>query len=287
VMAPPGLIAQYFANSALTGLAVLTRSEGVNFNWGSGSPAPGLPVNNFSARWSGQVLAPSSGTYRFQTNSDDGVRLWVNGAQVINNWTAHAATLNTTGSITLVAGQRYDIKLEYQERAGSAVMQLRWRLPGQTAYVAIPVSQLSASGTGLAAQYFANAALTGTPGLARYEAPNFNWGTGAPGTGVTADNFSARWAGTVSPLASGQFRFQTNSDDGVRLWVNGLLLIDNWSVHTAALDVSPPVTLFANQRYDIKLEYNDITGPAVSQLNWLLPGATTYAAVPASQLYTN
>ncbi len=287
VSAPAGLLGQYFTNNALTGLAALTRSESVNFSWGAGSPAPGLPVNNFSARWSGQVLAPSSGTYRFQTNSDDGVRLWVNGAQVINNWTAHAATLNTSGNVTFVAGQRYDIKLEYQERSGNAVMQLRWRLPGQTAYVAIPVSQLSASGVGLTAQYFANAALTGTPVLARYEAPNFNWGTGAPGAAVPADNFSGRWVGTVSPLASGQYKFQTNSDDGVLLWVNGLLLIDNWSVHTVALDMSPAITLFADQRYDIKLEYNDVSGPALIQLNWLSPGATTYTSVPTNQLYPN
>ncbi len=68
-------------------------------------------------RWSGTILAPATGTYRFQTVSDDGIRLWVNGVQLINNWTAHSSTTNTSGTINLVAGTRYTITLEYYEGA--------------------------------------------------------------------------------------------------------------------------------------------------------------------------
>jgi PA14 domain len=121
------------------------RTEAVNFNWGTASPGGSIGINNFSARWTGSVMATSSGAYRFRTNSDDGVRLWVNGVQVINNWTDHAATLNTSTTINLVAGQRYAIRLEYYERGGSAVMQLRWLPPGTTSYVAIPASALFAA----------------------------------------------------------------------------------------------------------------------------------------------
>ena len=55
-------------------------------------------TNNFSVRWTGKVQAPVTGTYRFSTVSDDGIRLWVNGQQVINNWTDHAATTNTSAA---------------------------------------------------------------------------------------------------------------------------------------------------------------------------------------------
>jgi YVTN family beta-propeller protein len=140
----PGLLGQYFGNSTLSGSPVLARNEAVNFNWGSGSPASTVTSNYFSARWTGFLTPPTTGTYRFRTYSDEGVRVWVNGAQVINNWTAHTATTNTSGSMTLNAGQRYPVTIEFYERTGSAVMQWRWLAPGTSSYVAVPASVLSA-----------------------------------------------------------------------------------------------------------------------------------------------
>ena len=81
-----GLQGQYFATNDLSGSVVLQRTEAVNFNWGSGSPGTAVPSDNFSVRWSGLIEAPSTGNYTFQTNSDDGIRVWVNGALIINNW---------------------------------------------------------------------------------------------------------------------------------------------------------------------------------------------------------
>jgi large repetitive protein len=140
-----GLVGNYFNNLTLAGTPALVRTEAVNFDWGSGSPGAGIGVNNFSARWSGSVLAASSGSFRFRTRSDDGVRLWVNNVQVINNWTDHSPTNNTSGVINLVAGQRYEIRLEYYERGGGAVMQLLWLRPGTSTYVAIPAASLYAA----------------------------------------------------------------------------------------------------------------------------------------------
>ena len=137
-----GLLASYFNNIALTGNAVLTRTEAVDFDWGHGSPGSGVSTDNFSVRWSGTLLAASAGTYRFQTQSDDGVRLWVNGTQVIDHWTNHSATLDSSGAITLAAGQRVSIRMEYYEKGGNAVARLRWQVPDASSYVAIPSSSL-------------------------------------------------------------------------------------------------------------------------------------------------
>ena len=73
--------------------------------------------------------------------SDDGIRLWVNGQLVINNWTDHAATTNTSAAIALTAGVRYTITLEFYEKAGSAVAKLQWSYPGQATQV-VPQSRL-------------------------------------------------------------------------------------------------------------------------------------------------
>jgi hypothetical protein len=96
-------------------------------------------------RWSGTVQAPSTGSYKFQTVSDDGVRLWVNGVQLINEWTLHSATTHTSTTINLVAGQRYVIKMEYYENQGDAVARLRWLTPGTESVIAIPANRLYAN----------------------------------------------------------------------------------------------------------------------------------------------
>ena len=143
VTPPSGLKGEYFANVSLTGTPVLTRYEAVNFSWGTGSPGTGVPADNFSVRWTGVIVPTTSGSYRIQTNSDDGVRVWINGVQRINNWTDHSPTANTSSTFSLTAGTRYTIRVEYYERGGGSTMQLRWRLPGTTSYVAVPLSALA------------------------------------------------------------------------------------------------------------------------------------------------
>jgi hypothetical protein len=139
-----GLTGQYY-NDPGTGAhfvtLVLTRTDAtVNFTW-TGSPGPGVTSDNFAVRWTGQVLAPVTGNYTFSTVSDDGVRLWVNGQLVINNWTDHGPTTNTSAPIALTAGVKYAITMEFYERGEEAVAQLRWAYPGQTTQI-IPQSQL-------------------------------------------------------------------------------------------------------------------------------------------------
>ena len=88
-----------------------------------------------------------------------------------------------------------------------------------------------AAGAGLQGDYFSDSALTNLQ-LSRIDANvNFNWGTGAVAPGVGPDNFSVRWAGKVVPRFAETYTFYTQSDDGVRLWVNGQLLIDDWNKH--------------------------------------------------------
>ena len=106
------------SGTRFTTLALTRVDPTVNFTWGTGGPGGGVTVNNFSVRWTGSVQAPVSGTYRFSTVSDDGIRLWVNGQQVINNWTDHSATTNTSAAITLTAGVKYTITLEYLRARG-------------------------------------------------------------------------------------------------------------------------------------------------------------------------
>ncbi len=137
-----GLTGAYYPNMDFSGVPVLTRTEAVDFDWSTGSPGPGVPVDQFSVRWTGKLVVPNSGTYLFQTESDDGVTLWVNGVRIINNWTDHGPQLDTSMGVALTAGQSVTVQLDYYEDAGGATVRLRWKPPGSIGFVAIPASQL-------------------------------------------------------------------------------------------------------------------------------------------------
>jgi hypothetical protein len=120
-----GLQATYFDNQDFTGHQVARTDKTVNFNWGTGSPDSSIGNNTFSARWVGKIMVPATGKYTFYTRSDDGVRLWINGQLLVDNWTLHSVTENKA-QVTLTAGQKYDIKMEYYENTGKAVAKLSW-----------------------------------------------------------------------------------------------------------------------------------------------------------------
>ncbi len=118
--------AEYYPNRNLSGVPALVQDvSSIDFDWGYGAPAPGLPNNNFSARF---TRSPSfeDGTYRFSATADDGIRLWIDGNLVIDEWHDADGTVYTF-DIALNAGQ-HDIRLEYYQNAGRALLQLSWTL---------------------------------------------------------------------------------------------------------------------------------------------------------------
>lgn len=124
-----GLEGTYFNNMNFTSQALTRTDATVNFNWGTGAPAGSVDANTFSVRWEGELQLPREGTYTFYTNSDDGVRLWIDNVLIVDNWTDHGPT-EDLGMITLSAASRHQVKLEYYENGGGAVMELRWSGPG-------------------------------------------------------------------------------------------------------------------------------------------------------------
>jgi hypothetical protein len=460
-----GLQGVYFAKADLTLPAVARVDDSVNFDWSSGSPHPVLTSDNFSARWTGQVIPSFTEKYTFYTQSDDGVRLWVNGQLLVDNWTAHPLTENS-GSLSLQAGLPYELKLEYFEAGGSAAAKLLWSSPSQPkqvipgsamrpAVTTVPIGasatasvrlladgtrEFSGLGTGLGAvatdqggmltqacsgdfqiairirgitggttprasvmlregvaagdrfaalqiapdgtlsvvsrtktgavasvtpvtgplslpnawllierradqlslavstddityrkvgnvvlpglsqlvqigaflgsgssttsakvilgdyelspvaaagltgQYFGARDLTGLRLTRKDATVDFNWGTATPDPTLPVDVFSVRWTGRVIPKYTQTYAFSVQSDDGVRLWVNGQLLIDNWTDH-ALTENTGNISLVAGKAYDLKLEYYENTGGATVRLLWASPSQLK-EVIPATQLST-
>ncbi|GAB2602026.1 PA14 domain-containing protein [Spirosoma areae] len=143
-----GLLGSYYNNTNLSGNPVRQQVDAmVNFTWGDQGPSPAAGANatNLSVRWSGQVEAPVSGTYKFKTFNDDATRLTVNGQQLINDWPGGHGPTWFEGSINLTAGQKYSISLEFNQGYGGAQSQLHWEYPGQGSQL-IPQSRLYPDG---------------------------------------------------------------------------------------------------------------------------------------------
>jgi hypothetical protein len=137
-----GLTGQYYSDTSLSNRVVTRTDAKVNFTWPNDTaPVSGLPADNWSVKWTGQVQAQYSQAYTFSTLSDDGVRLYVNGQLVINDWTYHSATTDTSAPIQLVAGQKYAIEMDYFEGGGAAVAKLYWSSPSTPKQI-VPTSQL-------------------------------------------------------------------------------------------------------------------------------------------------
>jgi glucose/arabinose dehydrogenase len=143
-----GFTGEYYDNQDFTGLATTRADPTIDFDWGTGAPATGMGTDQFSVRWTGNVVPQFSETYTFYTVSDDGVRLWVNGALVINNFTDHAPTENTA-TVALVAGQSYSIKMEFYENGGGAVAKLHWSSPSLSRRPVTPGAAPPPNGTQL------------------------------------------------------------------------------------------------------------------------------------------
>ncbi|MDH3675833.1 MAG: PA14 domain-containing protein, partial [Anaerolineae bacterium] len=242
--------AEYYNNLNLSGApAVLRNDVVVNFDWGESAPASGIGVDNFSARWTRRLNFPA-GTYRFYTRVDDGVRLWIDGNLVIDRWFDTAPT-TYSADVTLTDGL-HSLRIEYYDRAGSAVAQLAWEW-----LEAYPDWR---------GEYFNNPNLSGVPVLVRNDAmPKFSWGPSSPGPGIPADYFSVRWSRDLY-FSAGTYRFKVSVDDGARLWVDDNLIIDQWQVGVPRTFRSE-ITL-TEGFHRIRLEYFDAYYDAQVHLDW-------------------
>jgi len=123
-----GLKAQYYDALEFAGTPATQTDPQIDFDWMAGSPTLGIAPETFSVRWSGDILIPYGEEYTFFVTSDDGVRLYVNGQALINEWNEHDAT-KYSAKITLEGSKRYPIRLEYYENGGVASVKLEWSSP--------------------------------------------------------------------------------------------------------------------------------------------------------------
>ena len=122
---------------------------------------------------------------------------------------------------------------------------------------------------GLTGEYYNNETLTGTPVLTRLDyGVDFDWDEGSPeGLVVNSDSFSVRWSGILTAPATQRYEIGVRSDDGFRLYIDGSLVMQDWTVHSERTKTIS-MNLTQGRQYDIVLEYFEAAKGAIIKLTW-------------------
>jgi hypothetical protein len=245
-------------------------------NWGSGTLAYGKAdsVGFVSSR----TLNIAAGTWTFTIGGDDGVRLYIDDSLVVGGWGDHAyATYTYTASFASAADHR--LRLEYYERTGSS--RVSFTMTTSTAGAQTD----SNAQTGLKGEYYASASKGYYTSKVMEQVDttvNFDWGTGSPYSKVSSNLFAIRWTGSLAASTSGTYTIWATADDGVRVWIDGGLVINAWR-DQAPTEYNWSGTLSAG-KHSIKIEYYENTGGAVMRLGWTIPGGSKTYPIPSSNL---
>jgi hypothetical protein len=259
----------FYVGNNFLGQAVAEKYlPNIDANWGVGSPAPGVPVDNFSVRFLTQLTPPASDYYQFCVVADDGVRLFINGTRIIDDWN-DSSSGERCKRMVLSGGNTYSLELHYYERSGFANVKLLWSGNTITKQV-IPSAVLGCCSdrNGVGGVYYPNANFSG-PGIAiGTRQINFDWRTDAPIPGQPADNFSMRWTGAFSPRYTEKYTLLVTGAGSFKLKLNGAVLLDQPQEFTAGQGRSVDVDLEAGRTYGFELEYADLRGDAELRLEW-------------------
>ena len=259
---------EYFANLTLSGAPVLVRNDPViDFQWQGQGPAANIPDDAFSVRWTGSWPF-EEGNYRFYAQVDDGVRLALDDHWIIERWHESGGALYTADAY--LSRNTHLVKVEYFEARDLAQAKVWWEYRGPAAKPNYPDWQ---------AEYYPNTSMSGLPYVVLNDRViSFDWKTGAPASGMQSDGFSVRWT-RITNLDAGVYVFEVVADDGVRLWVDEGLLIDEW--RDSAAQTYSVERFLSKGSHRLRVEYYENTGEAVISVAWkALPATPTPIIAP-------
>lgn len=264
-----GWNAEYWDNADQSGAPALSRIDGaINFNWGNNAPTTDLPTDNFSVRWLNTISVPA-GRYRFTLYADDGVRIFINHKLVLDRWNSqgyqvHSAFADLEGGGDLV-------RIDYVDRSGSARIQLKAQRITLAA-AAAPQRELRtavrSNNRPWDVAFFNNTELKGDPIHTQQSvSANFDWSKSKPKS-VLSSNFSVRLT-KREYLNAGNYRFIIAADDGVRVYVDGKLVINDWQPARQRITRSNTLAIEAGF-HDIVVEYFNQGNTSQLNVTWEL-----------------
>lgn len=298
-----------FATGAPTSAPVVSRIDpDINFDWGSGSPDSRIGSDNSYTRWTGKMVVPTTGSYTFGASIDDDYAIYINGTKVAGSGCCSGpASYANASPVNLTAGQPVDVRVEYHEYVGAAVMKLFVKGPVDEQVVPrdwfLTDDPNGSKLYGLTGRYYtdnANAhdldAAAKDPlrlMFARQDTKmSIDFGASGPAPGMQVDNFMARWAGYITVPSDGNYQIGAYTDDGLRIKLNNgpfgaqNPLIDRWQ-DQATTWWSGDTFIKGNTAVPITVDWYERGGGAAMKLyvrgngmaeqeipvNWLTPNA--------------
>ena len=258
-------------------------NTGLDHLWGDLAPVAGITADDYVAQFFG-TRTFAAGTYTFTVASDDGMRVYLDGATTpaYNQWIDQGAPVRTF-TVDLTAGN-HAIQVDYYAHAGGASLTLTWAQGGTPPVAQPPANPPPANpppaattltASAFAAQYWTTPGAasppvfpTGPPTLTRTDpAINFNWGFGAPGAGIDPDHFVAQWDGKITLRAAANVIFKVTSDDGIRVYLDGVAvpIIDDWSDRSPTTDQITKALTAGD--HTLRVQYYEQGGTAVANFS--------------------
>jgi hypothetical protein len=257
---PTGWRGEYYANAGLEGEPAVVRTDGdIGFDWTNEAPAEGIPAEGFSVRWS-RVAAFEQGLYHFHASMDDGMRVYLDDELLVDEWRDRSER-EVIVSRNLAAGN-HALRVEYYNVRHRALANVWW--------------EKDAAYPDWKGMYWANQDMLGNPTMMRNDPEiNFDWQMGSPGAAIPDDHFSARWTRTEG-FEEGLYRFTVLADDGVRIWVDGRLILDAWTDHQQH-ELTVDHTMAGAGAHAVRVEYYDNTFHARAHVSFAKVAPPAYS----------
>jgi hypothetical protein len=261
---------------------VWTRTDPIiNFNWAAGAPGP-MPVDVFSARWTGTIQPYATETYTVELETQGGVELSI-GGQLLINQLANEADTTFTATFAAQKAQLYDIALKYKDTSGSAKVRLRWSSTSTVKRI-VPQAQLDwdNSAYGASVTYF-NANNFTNQSFTRVEpVVASNWGSSAPGLVLGTDNFSSIWRARLVAPYTGKYKLCSDSDESTKAYVNGTLRLDVGTANSCGAEFD-----LTAGTHDLQVDHREVSGSARLRLDWEIRIGSPLAVIVPREMIRN
>jgi hypothetical protein len=254
----PGWLVEYYADESLTDpCATETRAGTYLFEaWGDDGPADACPNSRFGARFS-RTIDFAGGDYTFALGYDEQARLKIDGETVVDGWESG----DQHYEVQHLESGRHWVSVEYYHHYGDAALTVFWWGPG------FELVRESRDSSRWYAEYWGNPALWWDPVVTMVEGDGplrHQWSWGAPADKLPVDRFSARFRRTVS-FDAGRWRLNLFADDGVRLWIDDQLVVDEWQPQRAWF--TPTVTVGGGD-HELVVQHYENEEVADVELDW-------------------
>ena len=229
--------AEYFDNTEFSGSPIVRNDNNIDFNWVvTDIDIPEFPTDQFSVRWK-KTMQLEPGKYRCLLRGNGGLRLYVDDYEIINRWGEQYVEMPSIGEFETIGGD-VRLRVEYADLLGN------------------PSCSFDMIQTGWLGEYYANRNCEGAPAFYRFDPEiNFDWGSTPPSPKLNRDEFSVRWTRLLD-LPYGRYRIYTKCNDGIRLYIDGKLVLERWEDHTSPLLNYINID-FVGRTHSLMVEYYD------------------------------